>query len=101
MAAARPMPLPAPVMIAVGESGTYTPLHRIVACAHMALSHRFILAGKLTRSRLSDPVTDKYTGRTMARVAVPSRAHLEEAIAAGVQSGAAMRAMPAYQRGDV
>ena len=67
----------------------------------MALSHRFILAGKLLGSRLRDPVTDKYTGRTIARVAVPGRAHLEQAIAAGVQAGAAMRAMPAYQRGDV
>ena len=67
----------------------------------MALSHRFILAGKLTGSRVSDPVTDRYTGRTMARVAVPGRAHVEQAIAAGVKAEAAMNTMPAYQRGNV
>ena len=67
----------------------------------MALSHRFIVAGKLTGARESDAVTDKYTGRTMARVAVPGRAHVEQAIAAGVQAEGPMRALPAYQRGDL
>ncbi len=66
----------------------------------MAVSRRFILAGKPTTSRANDAVTDKFTGRTIARVAVPSAADVQRAIELGVKAEAAARAMPSYQRRD-
>ncbi len=64
----------------------------------MPASHRFILAGKPTATRVSDDVTDKYTGKVAYRVAVPHTSHVERAIAAGLRAEQTMREMPAFER---
>jgi acyl-CoA reductase-like NAD-dependent aldehyde dehydrogenase len=67
----------------------------------MGTTRPFILAGSPVASRVSDVVTDRYSGRAAFRVAVPQAAHIEKAIAAGLEAERAMREMPAFARAQV
>ncbi len=63
----------------------------------MPVAHRFILAGRFATSREIEAVTDKYTGKTFARVASPNRDHVESAIAEGF-AVARQPVIPAFRR---
>lgn len=58
----------------------------------------YYLASRPVQANADLPVTDKFTGEIVARVALADRAVLDRAIAAAVQAAPAMRAMPTFER---
>jgi acyl-CoA reductase-like NAD-dependent aldehyde dehydrogenase len=61
-------------------------------------SYPFYLANKPVQPNTDLKVYDKYTGEVATQVAMASPEHIDQAIAAAVESQPALNAMPAYER---
>ncbi|MCE9667116.1 aldehyde dehydrogenase family protein [Myxococcus stipitatus] len=64
----------------------------------LAESYPYYLANEPRRPNTDLPVTDKYTGEVVTRVALADAAAVEEAIAAAVRATGPMRRMPPHAR---
>jgi len=67
----------------------------------MANEHPFYLAGQWHRSNEALPVTNPWDDSVVGSTWLASEAQVEAAIAAAVASAAAMRSLPAYERGAI
>ena len=67
----------------------------------MANEHPFYLAGQWHRSNEVLPVTNPWDDSVVGSTWLASEAQVEAAIAAAVASAAAMRSLPAYERGAI
>lgn len=61
----------------------------------------FYLANRAQKPNTDLAVTDKFSGQTVAQVALASARDIDEAIAAAEKAAPAMRKLPAYHRQDV